>query len=67
MFYWLTFGLKMHYHLYKPDLKDAIILAGLGVHIMIKILTGKNTLDELNMNYLFLQPTNPQLKHLLMF
>jgi tRNA A22 N-methylase len=45
---------------------DAIILAGMGVHTMIEILTGKNHLEKLETNYLFLQPTNSRPRHLLM-
>eukprot|EP00804_Cyclotella_cryptica_P028535 CCRYP_014806-RA/>CCRYP_014806-RA protein AED:0.18 eAED:0.11 QI:0/-1/0/1/-1/1/1/0/429 len=45
---------------------DAIILAGMGVHTMIEILTAKNDLDKLETNYLFLQPTNSRPRHLLM-
>lgn len=33
---------------------------------MIEILTGKNALDSLGTNYLFLQPTNSRPRHLLL-
>ncbi|KAL7489227.1 hypothetical protein ACHAW6_014791 [Cyclotella cf. meneghiniana] len=45
---------------------DAIILAGMGVHTMIEILTAKNYLEKLETNYLFLQPTNSRPRHLLL-
>ena len=45
---------------------DGVILAGMGVHTMIEILTGCNDLDRLDTNYLFLQPTNSRPRHLLM-
>ena len=45
---------------------DGIILAGMGVHTMIEILTGSNALDRLGTNHLFLQPTNSRPRHLLM-
>jgi tRNA A22 N-methylase len=50
----------------QPGDACGVILAGMGVHTMIEILTGSNDLTMLDTNHLFLQPTNSRPRHLLM-